>query len=108
MPHSISRISWVFVLVSIGILSVAGESFLVSITDFMVLVSLGMISFSAIWIVKVRKSVIGLGDFLPLVVGLACFVAAAAVYLFNPSVAVFGSLAVLVAYLLFDIFDSGR
>jgi amino acid transporter len=107
MPHSIARISWAFVLVSIGILSVAGESFLVSITDFMVLVSLGMISFSAIWIVKVRKSAIGSPDFLPLVVGLASFLAAAAVYLFNPSVAVFGSLAVLIAYLLFDIFELG-
>jgi amino acid transporter len=107
MPHSISRISWVFVLISIGILSVAGESFLVSITDFMVLVSLGMISFSAIWLVKVRKSAISSTDFLPLVIGLGCFVAAAAVYLFNPSVAVFGSLAVLVAYLLFDIFELG-
>ncbi|HVB11997.1 MAG TPA: hypothetical protein VNE86_02605 [Nitrososphaerales archaeon] len=107
MPHTISRISWVFVLVSIGILSVSGQSFLISITDFMVLVSLGMISFSAIWIAKVRKSAIGSRDFLPLVVGLACFVAASGVYLFNPSVAVFGSLAVLVAYLLFDIFELG-
>lgn len=107
MPHSISRVSWVFVLISIGVLSVGGETFLVSITDFMVLVSLGMISFSAIWLVKVRKSFFALGDFLPLAVGLGCFVAAAAVYLFNPSVAVFGSLAVLVAYLLFDIFELG-
>lgn len=107
MPHSISRISWVFVLVSIGVLSVAGETFLVSITDFMVLVCLGMISLSAIWLVKVRKSFFALGDFVPLVVGLGCFVAAAAVYLFNPSVAVFGSLAVLVGYLLFDIFELG-
>ena len=106
MPSSISRIAWVFVLISIGILSVGGENFLVSITDFMVLVSLGMISFSAIWLVKVRKSAIGSHDFLPLIVGLGCFAAAAAVYLFDPPVAVFGSLAVLVAYLLFDIFES--
>ena len=107
MPHSISKVSWIFVLVSIGILSIAGQDFLVNITDFMVLVSLGMIALSGIWIRKTRKSRIETSDTIYLVVGLSCFFAAAAVYLFSPSVAVFGSLSIIIAYLLFDVFELG-
>lgn len=107
MPESLSKMSWVFVLVSIGILSVAGENFLISITDFMVLVSLGMIALSAIWLAKGRVLRLGKTNLMPAIVGIACFVAAASVYLFDPSVAVFGAFAVLVAYLLFDVFELG-
>lgn len=107
MPQSLARASWVFVLVSIGILSVAGENFLISITDFMVLVSLGMISLSAVWLAKGRVFRIGTTNLMPVVVGAGCFVAAASVYLFDPSVAVFGAFAVLVSYLLFDVFELG-
>ncbi len=105
MPQWLSRVSWIFVLVSIGLLSIAGEGFLVNVTDFMVLVSLGMISLSAIWLVK-GKSALG-SDFLPVLVGIACFGAVAGIYLRDPSVAVFGSLAILIAYLLFDVFELG-
>ena len=107
MPQSMSKVAWVFVLVSIGILSIAGQDFLVSITDFMILISLGMIAFSGIWIVKGRTYPLAARDVMPVLVGLACFVAAAAVYSFDPAVAVFGSLAVLVSYLLFDVFELG-
>ena len=107
MPHSVSKVSWVFVLASIGILAVAGQDFLVNITDFMVLVSLGMIALSGVWIRKTRKSVVERADALYVVVGASCLVAAAAVYLFSPSVAVFGSLAIVITYLLFDIFELG-
>lgn len=107
MPPSISRVSWMFVLVSIGILSLAGQNFLVSVTDFMVLVSLGLIAFSAIWIRKSRKSVVEPTDTLPLIVAFGCFIFAATVYFYSPSVAVFGSLAILFAYLLFDVFELG-
>ena len=107
IPQSISRVSWVFVLVAIGILSVAGQTFLVSITDFMVLVSLALISFSAIWLRRSRKSAIEKDDTVPLIGGISCIVASIAVYLFSPSVAVFGSLSIVVAYLLFDVFELG-
>lgn len=107
IPHSISKFSWIFVLGSIGVLSVAGQTFLVSITDFMVLVSLGLISFSAIWLRKYRKSLVEKTDTIPLIGGIGCIIAAFAVYLFSPSVAVFGSLAIVVAYLLFDVFELG-
>ena len=40
------RVSWVFTLLFIIVLVSAGENFLLSITDFMVLISLGLIVFS--------------------------------------------------------------
>lgn len=107
MPQSLSRASWVFVLVSIGILSVAGQNFLIDITDFMVLVSLGMIALSAVWLMKGHVFRLGRIQLMPVLVGAGCFVAAASVYLFDPSVAVFGAFAVLISYLLFDVFELG-
>jgi hypothetical protein len=39
--------------------------------------------------------------------GASCFVAGGAVYLLSPSVVIFGTLAILFAYLLFDILELG-
>src|SRR5208282_2380230 len=41
MPKSLTRFSWVFTLIAIFFLAVSNENFLIDITDFMVLVSLG-------------------------------------------------------------------
>ena len=106
MPRSITRFSWVFTLVAIFLLAVGNQSFLVDITDFMVLVSLGIIVLSAIWL-KAPGSGLSKKDALPLVVGASCFVAGGAVYLISPSVVVFGSLAILFAYLAFDVLELG-
>jgi len=46
-------------------------------------------------------------DWLPILVGASCFIAGGAVYLLSPSVVVFGALAILFAYLLFDILELG-
>jgi len=40
-------------------------------------------------------------------VGYTCFVAAAAIYYVDPSVAVFGALAILLAYLAYDVYRLG-
>ena len=108
MPRSIARFSWVFILASIALLAVAGLDFLVSVTDFMVLVSLGVISLSAIWIKKGRKSKVGSGDGLALLVASSCFVAAIGIYFLSPSVGVFGSLAIVFSYLVFDVLELGE
>jgi amino acid transporter len=106
MPRSITRFSWVFTLVAIFLLAVGNQNFLVDITDFMVLVSLGIIVLSAIWL-KAPGSGLSRKDALPLLVGASCFVAGGAVYLISPSVVVFGSLAILFAYLAFDVLELG-
>jgi amino acid transporter len=108
MPRSLANLSWAFTLVAIFLLAIGNQDFLVNITDFMVLISLGIISLSAIWL-KRRSSLAKGGNGLPLVVGLSCFLFGGAVY-FSPSggsVVVFGSMAIIFAYLIFDVIELG-
>ena len=107
MPRSLAGLSWLFTLVSIFLLAVSNENFLVEITDFMVLASLGVITLSAVWLRRAKGSPYGKADVLPIVVGASCFVAGGAVYLISSSVVVFGTLAILFAYLAFDILELG-
>lgn len=107
MPTSLANLSWVFTLVAILLLAVGNQDFLVNITDFMVLISLGIISLSAIWLRRRSTPTHRVGRALPLLVGLSCFVFGGAVYFVNPSVVVFGSMAVIFAYLIFDIIELG-
>jgi hypothetical protein len=108
MPRSLASLSWLFTLVSIFLLAVSNENFLVEITDFMVLASLGIITLSAVWLRRSRGAAYGRSDILPIVVGASCFVAGGAVYLISSSVVVFGTLAILFAYLAFDILELGK
>jgi amino acid transporter len=107
MPGSLANLSWVFTLVAILLLAVGNQDFLVNITDFMVLISLGIISLSAIWLRKRSGPARKTGRALPLLVGLSCFVFGGAVYFVSPSVVVFGSMAVIFGYLIFDIIELG-
>jgi hypothetical protein len=107
MPRSLAKLSWVFTVVAIFVLAVADRNFLVDITDFMVLISLGVITLSAIWL-KGRAGVGKKhGKALPLSVAAGCFVLGGAVYFKDPSVVVFGTMAVMFAYLIFDIIELG-
>jgi amino acid transporter len=108
MPRSLASVSWIFTLVSIFLLAVGNENFLVEITDFMVLASLGIITLSAVWLRRSRGTPYGRSDVLPILVGGSCFVAGGAVYLISSSVVVFGTLAILFAYLAFDILELGQ
>ncbi len=107
LPQGVGRVSWLLVLVSIGVLAVAGEAFLVSITDFMVLVSLGLIALSGIWLRRNRRRLLERKDLLSLGVGAGCYLAAGVLYGVTPSVAVFGSLSIAVAFLIYDVFELG-
>ncbi len=106
VPASLKSASWVFTLFAILVLAVGNQSFLVEITDFMVLVSLGVISLSSAWFTKAREGSLG-GDYLPLLVGASCFAAGGAIYLIDSSVVVFGAVAILVAYFIFDLLELG-
>ncbi|MDA4124358.1 MAG: hypothetical protein OK438_02730 [Thaumarchaeota archaeon] len=108
MPASIANLSWVFTLLAIFLLAIANRDFLVNITDFMVLVSLGMITISGMWL-RQRAGAGGVGRRgLALVVGAGCFLFGGAVYFIDPTVVVFGSVAVIFAYLVFDIIELGN
>ena len=107
MPISLAKLSYVFTLAAILILAEGNQEFLVDVTDFLVLISLGVISLSAIWLRKRLRVPVGLSGFLPFLVGASCFVAGAAIYFISPSVAVFGSVSMVVAYLIYDIYELG-
>jgi len=107
MPKSLANLSWVFTLVAILLLAIGNQDFLVNITDFMVLISLGIISLSALWLRKKSEGMKRLGRGLPLLVGASCFLFGGAVYFINPTVVVFGAVAVVFAYLIFDIIELG-
>lgn len=106
-PHSIASYSWVFTLIIIVILSFTGGSFLINITDFMVLVSLALINLSAIWLKKKKIRDLKLRDFIPIIVGLGCFLAGGSIYFVEPSVVLLGVIAVVLSYLLYDIIHLG-
>jgi amino acid transporter len=107
MPQSLASLSWVFTIVAIFLLAIGNQDFLVNITDFMVLISLGIITLSAIWLRRRSAGERMGGTWLPLTVGLGCFVFGGAVYFIDGTVVVFGTVAVIFAYLVFDIIELG-
>lgn len=107
IPRSLSRLSYVFTLGAILILALGNENFLIDITDFLVLISLGIISLSAIWLRGHNLLTLRGNDLLPLIVGASCFVAGSTIYLISPSVAVFGSVGIVVSYLMYVVYELG-
>ena len=109
IPQSDSpRLSWLFTLVSIFLLAVGPQNFLVDITDFHGPGRPRDNRVSSVWLRRARGVSMSRADALPILVGASCFVAGGAVYLLSPSVVVFGTLAILFAYLVFDILELGR
>lgn len=102
LPRVFGRVSWVFTLLAIFILSVGNADFLVSITDLLVLISLGVISLSPVWLKEYTH-----GKMLPLIVGLSCFVAGGAIYFISPNVVIAGMFTFLLSYTVFDVFELG-
>lgn len=107
LPQSVSSASWIFSILFIAILSLAGENFLVSIIDFMALISLSIINLSPLWLRKVRLRTLKRSDGLPLFVAIFSFITALAEYFITPSVVLFGVLALVFGYLIYDIFRLG-
>jgi len=105
IPRSVASISWVFTLGAIVILALGNANFLVEITDFLVLVSLGIINMSSVWLAGGGSS--PRKNLLPVLVGVSCFVAGAAIYFIDSSVVVFGIVSVAFTYLVFDIVELG-
>ena len=108
MPRSLARLSWVFTIIAVGFLAVANRDFLVNITDFMVLVSLGIIALSSIWLKGIGGPRGARAKILPAVGGGLCFLFGGAVYFIDQSVVVFGTVAVIFAYLIFDVVELGN
>lgn len=106
-PASFGSMSWVFTLIVIIVLSFAGNNFLVNITDFMVLISLGLINFSSLWLRHANLRQLKRIDYYPIVVGSLCLIIGASIYFQQPSVVLLGFLAILISFLVYDIINLG-
>jgi amino acid transporter len=102
LPRVFGKVSWVFTLLAIFILAIGNADFLVNITNFLVLLSLGIISLSPVWLNEYTR-----GKILPLIVGLSCFAAGGAIYFISPNVVVAGVFTFLLSYTIFDILELG-
>ncbi len=102
-PYSLTKYSWLFTLVFIILLVASGESFLLSITDFMVLISLGFITISGTHYRNELGNVKGL--FFPVMVGILTFTFGAFNYFVDPVVVLFSILIISVAYLVHNIIN---
>lgn len=107
LPQSVSTASWIFSILFIAILSLAGENFLVSIVDFMALISLSLINLAPLWLRKAKLTTLKMSDGLPIFVAAFSMVTAAAEYFITPSVVLFGILALVFGYLIYDLFHLG-
>lgn len=106
-PRSVASASWIFTLVLILLLSLGGGDFLISITDFMVLISIGIIILSYLWMRKVKIISIKGRDIATILVGLSLFIAGGAIYFVDPNVVLLGIVAVALSYLIYDILHLG-
>lgn len=107
LPQSITSSSWIFSIIFIGILSLAGQNFLVSIVDFMALFSLALINMAPLWLRKASIRTLKKSDALPLFVALFSLMTAVGEYFITPSVVLFGVLALVFGYLIYDLFRLG-
>ncbi len=105
-PYSVSKVSWVFTLVFIVVLASAGENFLLSITDFMVLISLGLIVSSGF---HYRKELGRLnGYFFPIFTSGVTLFFAMMTYFIDPIVVLFSIIVLVFSYLIHDLISMER
>ena len=94
-------------LLPFSYLALGDQNFLIDITDFLVLISLGIISLSAIWLRGHTITTLNNHDIVPLIVGISCFVAGSTIYILSPSVAVFGSIGIVISYMMYVVYELG-
>jgi len=102
-PMSLRNLSWVFTLALIVVLALAGASFLVNITDFMVLIAMGMISLAPFWIKRKDSAITPAVRTISLIVGLSFFLVDITLYPQDQTVVLFGVVAVLVSFIIYDL-----
>ncbi|CAC11644.1 conserved hypothetical membrane protein [Thermoplasma acidophilum] len=100
-PQSFAALSWVFTFVLILFMSLGGTGFLVNITDFMVLIALSIIALTAIALRDRHRfdhvEAISIITFMMFMIG------AVSIYFSDKSVVILGIMAIVAAYLLYDI-----
>ncbi len=106
-PRAVKNSSWVFTVVLIMFFSLTQPSFLVNITDFMVLIALGMIALSPIWLRKITGRISKRTAATSLVVASICFLVDLLLFPQNPNVVLLGVVAIVLSFMMYDIISTG-
>lgn len=106
-PHAFSDFSWIFTVGFLLVLSITRPDFLVNITDFTILISLGIIMFSSVWLLRSRFPKYKKWQWTSLVVGAFTFVFAASLYFNGASIVAFGIMALFLTYVFYDAYELG-
>lgn len=106
-PRAVKNSSWVFTVVLILVLSLTQPGFLVNITDFMVLISLGMIALSPMWLRKITGKVSTKAAGISLTASTICFLVDLLLFPHNPNVVLLGVVAIILSFMMYDIISTG-
>lgn len=106
-PRSVKNSSWVFTVLVIGVLSLTSPDFLVNITDFMVLIALGIIALSPFWLKRISGKIPGKVLGLAAIGAIASFITDAALFPNNPDVVLLGAFAVILSFMMYDVISAG-
>lgn len=106
-PQSFSDYSWVFVVAFVVVLSLTKPDFLANITDFTVLISLGIIMLSSVGLLRSRFPHYGRWQWISITVGLFTFLFSASLFFNGASIVAFGALALFLTYVFYDAYELG-
>ncbi len=106
-PRAVKNSSWIFTVVVIMVLSLTQPDFLVNITDFMVLIALGMISLSPIWLRKITGKISKRTAATSLAASTICFLVDLLLFPQNPNVVLLGVVAIILSFMMYDIISTG-
>lgn len=106
-PSSVKSYSWLFTVIVIFVLSFTSSSFLVEITDFMVLAAIGLISFSPflarhvsgekrLWVLAAS-----------VIIGTFSIIVDFSIFPIAEEVVLLGAIAMVMSYLVFDLLKLG-
>ena len=106
-PRSMKSLSWFFTLALILVLSFTSSSFLVDITDFMVLAAIGLISFSPFLARRFTGEKRWIVPILSLIIGVFSIFVDIAIFPLDQEVVLLGVLAIALSYLTYDLLRLG-
>ncbi len=106
-PQSFADYSWLFTIVFLIVLSVTKPDFLVNITDFTILISLGIIMFSSTWLLRSHFPKYEKWQWISILAGIFTFIFSASLYFNGASIVAFGVLALFLTYIFYDAYELG-
>lgn len=107
LPMRVSRTSYLIVIVLIFVLYFQPASFLIGITDFMILTGLAINCFSLYWLLRLTHAKSTVWRTASILVGTVTLLLGFSVYFITQSVVEAGILAIFMTYLIYDALELG-